>query len=274
MRKLLLVDRSDTEMGPLAGSLRGAATQVMLAGGGLYALTMLEREQPHLLLTRFDLGDMTGPELCALIKRDDFLAGIQVVMLARNLEEKLAAERSGGFDLVLVDDRPVAILAASLRRLVERGAQPEPPPPPAEDQVREQSIDGTLGVLNFTELTQALSQTGKTGRLVLETGGDGPTVVLFEAGRVRHATYRNAHGIPAFARLYCETERAGGTVFRFEPMSRERIAAEPCTIDRPAQQLLLTAAVELDHFNTTELSTFSRSELEGFGDGEPREEDP
>ncbi|MEM8998234.1 MAG: response regulator, partial [Acidobacteriota bacterium] len=225
MKKVLLVDRSDVELGPLAGRLDGATTRVQVACGGLYALTMLEREQPHLLLTRYDLGDMTGPELCALIKRDDLLSDIQVVMLARTLEEKLAAERNGGFDLILVDDRPAPVLAATLRRLVNRDAGDPPTPAPEPEPSRERSIAGTLGVLNFAELTQAFSQTGKTGRLVLETADGGSTVVLFEEGRVRHVSYRGADGVGAFARLYCETERADGAAFRFEPMSVEQIAA-------------------------------------------------
>ncbi|MEO1083101.1 MAG: response regulator [Acidobacteriota bacterium] len=271
MKKILLVDRSDVEIGSLAGRLECAATQVQLACGGLYALTMLEREQPHLLLTRYDLGDMTGPELCALIKRDDLLSEIQVVMLARTLEEKLAAERSGCFDLILVDDRPAPVLAATLRRLLTRPPEVPPIPAPEPEPSRERSIAGTLGVLNFTELTQAFSQTGKTGRLVLETADGGPTVVLFEEGRVRHVSYRGADGVDAFARLYCETERADGAAFRFEPMAVEQMTAEPCTIGLPAQQLLLTAAVELDHYNTGEPPTLRRHGPESIGPTEPHE---
>ncbi|MEO1368170.1 MAG: response regulator [Acidobacteriota bacterium] len=272
MKKVLLVDRSDAELGPLAGRLDGATTRVQVACGGLYALTMLEREQPHLLLTRFDLGDMTGPELCALIKRDDLLSEIQVVMLARTLEEKLAAERNGGFDLILVDDRPAPVLAATLRRLLARDAE-EAPAAPEPEPGRERSIAGTLGVLDFAELTQAFSQTGKTGRLVLETADGGSTVVLFDEGRVRHVTYRGADGVGAFARLYCETERADGAAFRLEPLTVERMAAEPCTIGLPAQQLLLTAAVELDHYNTGDLPTLRRPGLESTGSAEPTNED-
>ena len=266
-RKLLLVDRSNTEISTLAEQLQGGGARVLLAAGGLYALTMLEREQPHLLITRFELGDMTGIDLCSLIKSDDLLAGIQVVLLARSLEEKLSAERAGGFDLILIDDRPPSVLAASLRRLIERGLR-NPAPLQVEsspEQAGEQSIAGTLGVLNFAELSQALSQTGKTGRLDLEIGApDEPAMVLFDEGRVRHAAFRRTRGTPAFAGLYYETERAGGIVFRFEPMTVERIATQPCTIDRSAQQLLLSAAVELDHYNTTELPVISRSEIESL----------
>ena len=265
-RKLLLVDRSDTEIARLADQLQGGGARVLLASGGLYALTMLEREQPHLLITRFELGDMTGIDLCSLIKRDDLLAGIQVVLLARSLEEKLSAERAGGFDLILIDDRPPSVLAASLKRLIERGLRsPAPLQVASPEKTGEQSIAGTLGVLNFAELSQALSQTGKTGRLDLEIGApDEPAMVLFDEGRVRHAAFRKTRGTPAFARLYYETERAGGIVFRFEPMTAERIASQPCTIDRSAQQLLLSAAVELDHYNTTELPVISRSEIESL----------
>ncbi|MCG8455471.1 MAG: DUF4388 domain-containing protein, partial [Holophagales bacterium] len=143
-----------------------------------------------------------------------------------------------------------------------RGAESEPKPRGEMEDSGARVIVGSLGVLSFAELTQAFSQTGKTGRLSLGLGeahgehaADAPSrgYVFFDNGRVRHAEAHGEEGIPAFAHLFFETEQVEDTAFRFEPMAREEIVAYPKTIDRTAQQLLLSAAVNLDESNPHEL---------------------
>ncbi|MEM6796324.1 MAG: DUF4388 domain-containing protein, partial [Acidobacteriota bacterium] len=205
---------------------------------------------------------------------------------AKTLGEKVSAELAGAFDRVLLDDRPAAALAASLARLLDTAAAaaggaapgarvaalktPAPAattrePSDAEDSgaagpprpALEKGIAGTLGVLSFAELTQALSQTGKTGRLILDTA-EQPAMVLFHKGLVRHAVYRNSTGLAAFGGLFTRSERAADLSFRFEPMSLGQIASGPRTLDRTAQELLLAAAVDLDHRDTADPPTGPR----------------
>ena len=255
MKKILLIGAESAHVEILAQKLSTAGTQIQAASGGLYALTMLERERPHLILTCAELGDMTGIELCNMVKNDFDLSDVQVILLARTLDEKVNAERRGEFDLILLDDRPLEALAGRLGRLIRRGLiDEETPTPPGLASGGGQVLTGSLGVLSFAEVSQALSQTAKTGKLSLEAE-NGRGTVLFADGKIQHATFRNAVGPPAFARLFYETERTLNTAFRFEPMTPRQMQRLPKTIDQTAQQLLLAAAVDLDENTTTEMVT-------------------
>ncbi len=255
MKKVLLIGTESPEIEHLAERLRTEGTQVRVAPGGLYALTMLERERPHLILTIADLGDMTGIELNSMVKRDFAVSEVQVVLLARNLQEKVLAERQGDFDLILLDDRPLGALADRLNRLVRHGLLPNPEAPaelPSTGVARE--LSGTLGVLTFAELTQALSQTAKTGRLHLEADDQRGSILILD-GMIQHAVFRNAVGLAAFARLFFESERIPNIPFRFEPLTAQEVLRNPKTLEQTAQQLLLSAAVDLEENTTTEMVT-------------------
>ena len=253
MKKILLIGAETREVESLAERLRADDAQVRVAPGGLYALTMLERERPHLILTIAELGDMSGIELSTMVKRDFSMSDVQIVLLARTLEEKLLGERQGEFDLILLDDRPLDAMARRLGRLIRRGLLPESPTPP-ELQDPGHVLTGSLGVLSFAELTQALSHTSKTGKLTLDVKG-GRGVVFFADGIIQHAAFRDAVGQAAFSWLFYETERTTHTSFRFEPLSAHQMLRQSKTIDQSAQQLLLAAAVDLDENTTTELVT-------------------
>ncbi len=255
MKRILLIGIQSPEVEHLAERLRTPDTQVLVAPGGLYALTMLERERPHLILTVAELGDMTGIELNAMVKKDFSVSGVQVVLLARSLEEKLLAERQGDFDLIVLDDRPLEAVADRLQRLIRRGliSGSSVPPDLAEgDGPRE--ISGTLGEMSFAELTLALSQTAKTGRLHLEVEEQHGLVLMLD-GMIRHAVFRDAIGIPAFARLVYESERIPTMPFRFEPLTAHEVLRHPKSLEQTAPQLLLSAAVDLDENTTTEMVT-------------------
>lgn len=254
MKKILLIGAEASQVEVLAKRLQTDDSRIRAAPGGLYALTMLERERPHLILTCAELGDMTGIELCSMVKNDFALSEVQVILLARNLDEKADAERRGEFDLILLDDRPLEALANRLGRLIRRGLLDDETTAPAELGSAGQSLTGSLGVLSFAELTQALSQTAKTGKLSLEAE-NGRGTVWFADGKIQHAAFRDHVGSAAFARLFFETERTVNTAFRFEPMTLRQMQRHPKTIDQTAPQLLLAAAVDLDENTTTEMVT-------------------
>lgn len=246
MKKILLIDAEAREDGVLVEELRTAGVEVRVASGGLYALTMLERERPDLIASRADLGDMVGTELCAMVKRDFSMASTRVVLLARDLEEKLRAEREEDFDQVLLAEDPPTGLAGDLLRCLD-----PPREPVVAEPHRPQVISGSLGVLSFAELTQAFSQTGKTGRLVLDAEA-GRGEVLFARGRIRHACFGPARGAAAFGRLFRLAERSANTTFRFEPLTAASLSRQPRTLDLTAQQLLLSAAVQMDEAGRAE----------------------
>lgn len=254
MKKVLLIGTESREVEALADRLQTLKAQIRVAPGGLYALTLLERDRPDLILTVADLGDMSAVELCTLAKRDLSLSKIQIVLLARTLEEKLFGERQGDFDLILLDDRPLDALADRLQRLITQGVLAPSDNPLLTRAIREHRLSGSLGVMSFAELIQALGQTDKTGRLILESEENRGSV-LFADGMIQHATFRNSEGASAFAGLFHEAERATRMAFRFEPLTEQQMHGLPTTIGRAARSLLLSAAVDLSENTTTEMVT-------------------
>jgi hypothetical protein len=110
------------------------------------------------------------------------------------------------------------------------------------------SFEGSLGVMDLTELTQVISLGVKTGELQLSLS-KGEGVILFEAGRVVHAEFAGRSGEPAFAAMVAASQREGEARFCFNRADREAIASRPRTISRNVDQLLLSVAQEIDETN-------------------------
>jgi hypothetical protein len=107
------------------------------------------------------------------------------------------------------------------------------------------SFQGSLGVMDLTELTQVISLGVKTGELLLSlSGGEGS--ILFEAGRVVHAEFSGTSGEPAFAAMVVASQREGEARFCFNRAERDALAGRPRTISRSVEQLLLSVAQEID----------------------------
>jgi hypothetical protein len=112
-------------------------------------------------------------------------------------------------------------------------------------QTGARTFQGSLGVLEIEELTQAIAVGGKTGRLVLvlNTGGG---LIVFESGRVTHAEYGGQAGEPAFGALVAASHREGGGKFCFIPVHPNELRNQPKTVVRGVEQLLLDVARTMD----------------------------
>jgi len=139
---------------------------------------------------------------------------------------------------------------------VAKGPAKMPPRPPAAPAVGapaaksvaepgRSSFQGSLGVMDLTELTQVISLGVKTGELHLSlSGGEG--CIIFESGRVIHAEFSGRSGEPAFAAMVAASQREGEARFCFNRAEREALAGRPRTISRTVEQLLLSVAQEID----------------------------
>jgi CheY-like chemotaxis protein len=106
-------------------------------------------------------------------------------------------------------------------------------------------FQGSLEVMDLAELTQAIGQGGKSGRLILALGR-GSGLIVFEAGRVVHAEFRSTVGEEAFTALLAASHGEGGGRFCFVPATGGTPAAKPRTIDKSVEQLLLSTATAID----------------------------
>jgi CheY-like chemotaxis protein len=122
---------------------------------------------------------------------------------------------------------------------------PAMPPVPDLSSMPSGTFQGSLEVLEFADLTQAIGAGGKTGRLILALP-QGNGLMLFEKGRVVHAEFRNAVGEEAFGALLAACQADGAGRFCFLPSPPGETTGLPRTIAKTVDQLLLSSATAID----------------------------
>jgi CheY-like chemotaxis protein len=148
--KILLIEADPDRAAALAAALgSGGATEVRIAPDGFYALTMMERERPDLIVAGGCVGGIGAGELGAIVRSDPTLAGVRLARYADPAAPPADLNGGGAYDLVLDATAPARELAAGLRRLagipapaaggealpspapgVPRGERPTLPPSP------------------------------------------------------------------------------------------------------------------------------------------------
>ena len=132
-------------------------------------------------------------------------------------------------------------------------AGPSAPAPAAQaapapinlDKMPSGTFQGSLEVMDLTELTQAIAMGGKNGRLILALP-QGGGVVAFESGQVVHAEYRGTEGEAAFAALLGAAQADAAGRFCFLPCGPGEKPSPSRTIDKPVDRLLLSIATAID----------------------------
>lgn len=254
--KILLIENDPVRSSPLIQALEEAGLRVALAPSGVYALTMIERDRPDLILAPTRLEDMTTAELASIIRADTTLEGVRIVVLAPG-----GTVSEGQYEAVLKDSLAPGTVAQKVRTLatwnvVSHDFAPRPSASAAELSARSKAkpdrLCGSLDILNLMDLTQAFYHARKSGCLLLE--GHGETAqVFFAEGEVIHASFDGLEGRAAFARALVFTEGDEETGFCFAPMSEAELAATPRSIMMTAPQLLLAIVVDLDESKQLEL---------------------
>jgi len=273
--KVLVVDANQDSRVALAHALAQAGYEAAVATSGSFALTMLEWEQPDLIVSYAKVQDMDGYELFTMVRRDPATKDTPFLLLAGRDRPIALAATEAGVDMTVTGDFTLATVMSRIKELLgdappaAPARRPEPPaaakgpakmpPRPAAAPVApvaapvaksaaepgRSSFQGSLGVMDLTELTQVISLGVKTGELLLSlSGGEGS--ILFEAGRVVHAEFAGKTGEPAFAAMVGASQREGEARFCFNRAERETLAGRPRTISRSVEQLLLSVAQTID----------------------------
>ncbi|MEX2224516.1 MAG: DUF4388 domain-containing protein [Candidatus Rokuibacteriota bacterium] len=272
--KVLVVDANQDSRAALAHALTEAGYEAAVATSGSFALTMLEWEQPDLIVSYAKVQDMDGYELFTMVRRDPATKDTPFLLLAGRDRPIALAGTEAGVDMTVTGDFTLATVMSRIKELLG-DAPPAPParhselpaatpakspakmpartpvaaaavpPPKTGGEPSRSSFQGSLGVMDLTELTQVISLGVKTGELLLSlSGGEGS--ILFEAGRVVHAEFSGKTGEPAFAAMVVASQREGEARFCFNRAEREALAGRPRTISRTVEQLLLSVAQEID----------------------------
>jgi CheY-like chemotaxis protein len=253
--RVLLVDPDRAGLAALQAALGAAGFRdVSTVTSASFALTMLERNRPDLIVSRAAVPDIDGYELCSIVRNDPSMAGVLFLLLASPGDEAPEAMLEEKPDQTLAGDLPLSAIVAEVAGLLGIRREAAPPPTAAASPAAAPPLEvtpgmnGSLGVMQLPDIAQAVALGGKTGELLI-TLPSGRGTIVFDHGQVVHAEFFGLIGETAFATLLVAAHGAargdahGSFVFR----QLENGAANGTkTIHCDLKQLLLNAAAELD----------------------------
>lgn len=100
--KILIVDDNDIALELLESTLSSAGHCVKTATNGRQALEILQRDEPRVVITDWEMPEMDGLELCRAIRRLDSTGYVYVILLTSNdsPSQKVEGLSSGADDFV------------------------------------------------------------------------------------------------------------------------------------------------------------------------------
>ena len=249
MPRVILIDPDRTALAALQAALGQAGfSDVLAVTSGSFALTMLERNRPDLIVSRVGVPDIDGYELCAIVRKDPLMTGVLFLLLASPGDEAAATMLEDKPDQTLAGDLPLTAIVSEVATLLGRGkAGPVPiqePIAPAAQPDGAHGLRGSLTVMELPDITQAIALGGKTGQLVV-TLSAGRGSVFFDRGRVVHSEFFGLIGETAFQALLVAAHGETNGSFAFNPLDAAA-ASGVKTIHRDLKQLLLSAAAGID----------------------------
>ena len=272
--KVLLVDGRAESRDMVANALTIAGFEVAAAPNGASAVTMLEWECPDVIVSSAKVQDMDGYELFTLVRRHPTTLDTPFLLLAGRDRPTALAAAEAGVNMVLTGDVALDVIVARVAELLKDGdgpgAQPDPP-----DRVRRQAPGRRASLGGHRERRwearpvprrgqlaglarrdgsgrghpghRPRRQDGLPGRGILRRRGP----MLFQVGRLVHASFSGRTGEDAFAALIQTSQRESQAAFRFNQMGRAELVPLPKTISRSVDQLLMSIAAGIDEGGTS-----------------------
>ena len=118
MHSVLLVDDSGLFRDWAEGVARRTPCRVLTAASGSDALALARRERPGMLFVEAEMTEMTGMDVCRVLKADPRFARTPIVLVARS--EKAAEDaRRAGADAVLPEPIDEAAFYETLSRYLQ-----------------------------------------------------------------------------------------------------------------------------------------------------------
>ena len=168
MPRVILIDPDRTALAALQAALgQAGVSDVLAVTSGSFALTMLERNRPDLIVSRVGVPDIDGYELCSIVRKDPLMTGVLFLLLASPGDEAAATMLEGKPDQTLAGDLPLTAIVSEVATLLGRGkAAPvstQGPIAPAAQPDGAHGLRGSLTVMELPDITQAIALGGKTG---------------------------------------------------------------------------------------------------------------
>lgn len=252
MAMVLLVDADSDSSLRLQKAFEAAGYEVSVATSGSSALVSVKQRRPDLIVSRAMFEDMYGSELCSMVRADPTTKEIMFILLVDRSTQVAVVATQTEADMVFPENSPPSTLVTRVdTQLKLRGVSTPPPSaraaktPMASKEAPLATLQGSLAVMDLTEVAQAVSIGRKSGRLVLSLpAGEG--AMVFESGRVVHAEFRKQTGEGAFNALVMASYRERSGNFSFIPLESRDASHLPKTINKDLETLLLNVAVEID----------------------------
>ena len=243
MPSLLFVAANPEETAGLRREMELLGHSVSVAPGSFYALTLLERNAPDVLVAWPDVGEPSAEELCTILRQDPAMERIRLVVVRPDGLPPFPTPGVAG----IAPGSPAELCSALGRFL--------PPSPPAgAEQAAEDltavvpeggALVGRLDTIQLAHLVQALAELKRTGCLrVLFFSAE--SHAYFDAGRLVHATFGELEGERALQESLLEAEAQPGALFAFDRYDAGRIGAIPGTVTARLESILLDASALLD----------------------------
>ena len=278
--KVLVVDANQTTRATLSRALVEVGYRVATAPTGSSAVGLLEAERPDLIVSYAQVEDMDGYELFTLVRKDPTTMDTPFLLLAgRDRPVALAASEAGENMTVVTGEFTLDAVVGRVGDILKPG--------PTRDMMRPAAavgpsggplwvafdnrsprlteagaaFEGSLDVIDLTEVAQAIALGRKTGRLIVSMGA-GEGAILFENGRMTHAEFRERTGEGAFGAILAASQREPHARFRFSRMNPAEVVHGPRTVSRSVEQLLLSIAARIDEGESSAPPSFAQREDE------------
>ena len=120
MAKLVVADDSRTQRSTIAMALERRGHQVVQASDGLEALHFVQEQHPDLLVSDIVMPELTGYQLCRLLKNDPATADLPIILLTTlDHQEHRFWGKEAGADSYVLKGADAAPLEAEVERLLE-----------------------------------------------------------------------------------------------------------------------------------------------------------
>src|SRR6267142_6477942 len=122
MPRVLLIDPDREALAAMQAALgRAGFDDVPAVTSGSFALTMLERNRPELIVSRVGVPDIDGYELCSIVRKDPLMTGVLFLLLASPGDEAAATMPEDKPDQTLAGDLPLSAIVSEVANLLARG---------------------------------------------------------------------------------------------------------------------------------------------------------
>lgn len=182
--KILIADDELDLQITLQHSLADEGYQVLTAGNGLEALSLVYKHSPSLLILDINMPELTGHEICRRLRRDVRFAAIPIIFLT--VESRVEDRVTGldnGCDDYMIKPFDLRELKARVRALLRRSKAVPVAPYPSQLEVGPLVLDGKLHAVHHNGRTVELTpiEYSLLHHLMVKSGEVVPVEELAEA---------------------------------------------------------------------------------------------